>query len=600
MRLVTAGDARERLRVLTDIRRFCSQFDVADVERAVRANWDHADRLVRLAASDLLATLDEESRATLLAQARTPWQRLTWALAACENDLQEAAKQAGRVLETRDAPRETRLAAVRVMQRAVGDIGDPKMRGTVWEGYSLRNKEGASILTTSPRAALLNGFPSGDAELDREITRTLAMLEVADARLLTRVADRLTATSNPIDDVHYLIVLARLRGPRTDAVTKRVADALLNLDRKLTQQKLNRDTNWPLRIQELHQELAAKDGQLNATMVAAAGFGRPDHAIFADCPKFDRRRAAELFLKRAGANADSAWTPALVRLLGELPDETSLPVLRRLWENGGLEDAILPLLARRPDAADSTRFLEGLNSPRLATVSVCLDALDKLPRGDDAVLTLALIRALRSIPDGRENDKLRQRIAVKLRAITGERYLGDDKKAWTTWFVQKYPKQAAKLGNDDGVDVEAWNRRTAKIAWTEGNAERGQAVFNKASCASCHSGAQALGPDLRGAAGRFSREDLFTAIVQPSKDVSPRYRTTLIGTADGKTYQGIIIYEAVDSLILQTGPDATARLTNPRITERRVLTTSLMPAGLLDKLTDRDVADLYAYLKAHR
>jgi hypothetical protein len=25
-----------------------------------------------------------------------------------------------------------------------------------------------------------------------------------------------------------------------------------------------------------------------------------------------------------------------------------------------------------------------------------------------------------------------------------------------------------------------------------------------------------------------------------------------------------------------------------------------MPAGLLDKLTDRDVADLYAYLKAHR
>jgi len=226
--------------------------------------------------------------------------------------------------------------------------------------------------------------------------------------------------------------------------------------------------------------------------------------------------------------------------------------------------------------------------------------LDKLPRGDDPALTLALIRTLRTIPDGHENDKLRQRITMKLRAITGERYLGDDKKAWTTWFVQKYPKQAAKLGNDDGVDVEAWNRRAAKIAWTEGNAERGQAVFNKASCASCHSGAQALGPDLRGAAGRFSRDDLFTAIVQPSKDVSPRYRTTLIGTADGKTYQGIIIYEAVDSLILQTGPDTTVRLTNPRVTERRVLTTSLMPAGLLDKLADHDIADLYAYLKAHR
>jgi len=150
------------------------------------------------------------------------------------------------------------------------------------------------------------------------------------------------------------------------------------------------------------------------------------------------------------------------------------------------------------------------------------------------------------------------------------------------------------------VDVDGWNRRLSAINWPAGDAERGRVVFSRANCSSCHSGAQALGPDLRGAASRFSRGDLFTAIVQPSKDVSPRYRTTLIGTADGKSYQGIIIYEAVDSLILQTGPDVTVRLTNPRITERRVLPTSLMPAGLLDKFADRDIADLYAYLKAYR
>src|SRR5262249_8031979 len=156
---------------------------------------------------------------------------------------------------------------------------------------------------------------------------------------------------------------------------------------------------------------------------------------------------------------------------------------------------------------------------------------------------------------------------------------------------------AAKLGGSDGVDVESWNRRLAKLDWSAGDAARGRAVFTKASCASCHSGAQALGPDLHGIAARFSRDDMFTAILQPSKDVSPRNRTTLIATADGKSYQGIIIYEAVDSLILQTGPDATVRLVNPRIAERRVLATSLMPAGLLDKLTDREIADLYAYLK---
>src|SRR5262249_55671464 len=158
------------------------------------------------------------------------------------------------------------------------------------------------------------------------------------------------------------------------------------------------------------------------TILASKDFGRPDHALLAECPQFDRRRAAELFLQRAGADADFEWTPMLVRLLGELPDKQSLPVLRRLWEHGGLEDAILPILARRPVATDSARFLEGLRSPRLETVSVCLDALDKLPRYDDNSVALALIRALRSIPDSRANDKLRRRIAEKLQAMTGEKY----------------------------------------------------------------------------------------------------------------------------------------------------------------------------------
>jgi putative heme-binding domain-containing protein len=120
----------------------------------------------------------------------------------------------------------------------------------------------------------------------------------------------------------------------------------------------------------------------------------------------------------------------------------------------------------------------------------------------------------------------------------------------------------------------------------------------KASCASCHSGSQALGPDLVGVAGRFSRADLFTAILQPSKDVSPRYRTTLVSTADGKIYQGLIIYEAVDSLILQTGPGTTVRLTDRQITDKQQTVRSLMPAGLLDRASDQEISDLYAYLRS--
>src|SRR5439155_24034856 len=112
-----------------------------------------------------------------------------------------------------------------------------------------------------------------------------------------------------------------------------------------------------------------------------------------------------------------------------------------------------------------------------------------------------------------------------------------------------------------------------------------------------HSGSQAMGPALTGVAGRFSRADLFTAILRPSKDVPARYRTIVITTEDAKVYQGLIVYEAVDSVLLQTGPATTVRLAHKQISEKRVSPLSLMPVGLLDRLFDREIADLYAFLK---
>ena len=88
-----------------------------------------------------------------------------------------------------------------------------------------------------------------------------------------------------------------------------------------------------------------------------------------------------------------------------------------------------------------------------------------------------------------------------------------------------------------------------------------------------------------------------TAVLDPNKDVSPRYRPTQVVTQDGKAFTGMIVYEAVDGLILQTGPDTTVRIAGSNIESKRTLDTSLMPVGLLDKLTDREVADLLAYLR---
>ena len=255
----------------------------------------------------------------------------------------------------------------------------------------------------------------------------------------------------------------------------------------------------------------------------------------------------------------------------------------------------MPLLAEAPEAQDRGKFITGLSANQPAVLAACIAGLAKLPTHDDGSEALALIHALRGLSDKQQN--LTKSVAGRLTRITGQ-MLGTDKNAWTAWFIKVYPDKAARLANPDGVDVEAWNRRLASLDWSQGESAQGKRVFAKASCVNCHSGSQAVGPDLAGVTGRFSRADLITAIVQPSRDISARYQTTVVETADGKVYQGLVIYDAVDSLIMQTGPATTVRLAGQAVAARRVSPLSLMPPGLLDPLTDREIVDLYAYLRA--
>jgi hypothetical protein len=54
----------------------------------------------------------------------------------------------------------------------------------------------------------------------------------------------------------------------------------------------------------------------------------------------------------------------------------------------------------------------------------------------------------------------------------------------------------------------------------------------------------------------------------------------------------------VDSVLMLTGPAQSIRLARTQIGERKLTTTSLMPAGLLDALKDEEIADLFAHLKS--
>lgn len=596
------GPAPERLRALLHLERHRYKLTRKELFALVTANWEHEDRYILQVTARLIGGLTAEEILQL-----ATWNRLSaracrsLALAVVAKEPAAALIFVNMSLECRTGKSSAdELAELRLLQLVLGDLVAENVKGTVWEGYSLRGQPSRKLQDGVAKCCPAALTPM-DRDWNREASRLWALLGIAPFR---RTAEIWTKDSDPVEDLHYLFVFTRAHERIAVAnwwhgwgygELAPVADALLALDRKMKQRGLKQDTNWSLRLTEMYADLILLDRiqqHLPKLLIDHPEFGRPEHIPFTRAFNFDRPKAAKIVLAKSQKDASYQWTPLAIDLLTNLDDSEIRLTLEKLWGQAGLDASILPVLARNPQPADRPKFLDGLTSPRLDSIRVGLDALDKMPaRGDES---LPLLRALGNLPD--KQQEIRQRITRRLSKVTGQD-LGSDRNAWIAWLAKNHPKDVARLTNPDGVDVPRWQKRLANLDWSAGSAERGQKVFHKASCVHCHSGSQALGPDLAGVTQRFSRADLFTAILQPSRDVPARYQTTLVETHDGKVYQGIVIYDAVDGLILQTGATATVRVAGANIALRRVSATSLMPAGLLDALADEEIADLYAYLR---
>ncbi len=286
----------------------------------------------------------------------------------------EALRLAEELVFKPEADDADQLKGIRLVQRYLGDVGAVREAGTIWEGYTAR-KDGVKLPLAPRLAGLFGGAHS--QSVDVEIARTLAMVGYNDPAFreliiktvrLNRFGKFFVPGSHPVDDIHFLAVFARLPGERSVECTEAVAKALLALDRKMAERKLNRDSNWPLRVRELYAGLADKDASLHEAVVGDPQFGRPDHAIFAQANGFPRRRAAEVFLDRLQHDKDFALSSAVVEILGTLPADEVVPVLRKLWGQTGQDAAILLQLARAPFYTDRAKFIDGLGSLQPATV----------------------------------------------------------------------------------------------------------------------------------------------------------------------------------------------------------------------------------------
>jgi putative heme-binding domain-containing protein len=132
--------------------------------------------------------------------------------------------------------------------------------------------------------------------------------------------------------------------------------------------------------------------------------------------------------------------------------------------------------------------------------------------------------------------------------------------------------------------------------------DRGRSLFGEAKCFACHrydNEGGSSGPDLTGAAGRFSVRDLLESIVEPSKVISDQYAAVIIATTDGKAVIGRIVNLFGDSIMVNTDmldPNALVNVDRRRVETMEPSKVSMMPEGLIDTFTKEEILDLVAYL----
>jgi putative heme-binding domain-containing protein len=133
----------------------------------------------------------------------------------------------------------------------------------------------------------------------------------------------------------------------------------------------------------------------------------------------------------------------------------------------------------------------------------------------------------------------------------------------------------------------------------------GKQIFQAATCASCHKFGGAgneIGPDLTKLDPKQQKPiEILRDILDPSFRINEKYQTFTFELESGKVITGLVVAETADAVKVIENPLAKAdpaTIQKIDIAERKKSPVSVMPKGLLDKLTHEEILDLIAYVAA--
>jgi putative heme-binding domain-containing protein len=132
----------------------------------------------------------------------------------------------------------------------------------------------------------------------------------------------------------------------------------------------------------------------------------------------------------------------------------------------------------------------------------------------------------------------------------------------------------------------------------------GRQMFTVASCVACHklenTGNQ-FGPELTKLDLKWTAAEVLKEMIEPSAKINEKFQTSIFQLDSGQTVTGLVIEETPTAYKVIENPLAKAapiEIAKDEIVNQKKSHTSLMPKGLLDKLTREEILDLVAYVLA--
>ncbi|MCH2373977.1 MAG: PQQ-dependent sugar dehydrogenase [Planctomycetes bacterium] len=154
-------------------------------------------------------------------------------------------------------------------------------------------------------------------------------------------------------------------------------------------------------------------------------------------------------------------------------------------------------------------------------------------------------------------------------------------------------QRAKRLGHDIRPDA---------ILAMEGEASRGEASFRSgvaSQCKTCHRVGNAgatVGPDLTEIGKKYTPERLLESILNPSKEIDPKYTTYALVTATGDVITGLLVEKTTETITLRDAKGELRSVAAETVAALEQQASSLMPERLLRDWTAQEAADLLAYL----